>query len=167
FGLSRGEPPGQTPRYQDLPGLPVARAENHPVTQGVQRVVANHPAALRGQVGKPVLSFAPGEALCVEIEVGRGRLFALADPSVLINNMLELPENHAFAYNLVGALARPGGRLIVVTQEFAERGSPRLGSGDGGSDRGFTGATSALSDFNRFLKDLGTWMPTDSLLKFL
>src|SRR5262249_47658514 len=74
FGLARGQPPAQTPRYQDLSGrempeLPIAQAENHPLTQGVQRVVANHPAALHGQVGKPILSFGAGESLCVELEV--------------------------------------------------------------------------------------------------
>jgi hypothetical protein len=172
FGLARGQPPAQTPRYQDLSGrempeLPIAQAENHPLTQGVQRVVANHPAALHGQVGRPILTFGAGESLCVEIEVGRGRLYALSDPSVLINNMLELSENHAFAYNLVGGLARPGGRLIVVTQEFAERGVPKLAGGGSGGESGFAGTTNALGDFNHFLKDLSAWQPSDSLLRFL
>jgi len=165
FGLVRGEVPPQTPRYQELAWLPIATAENHPLAQGVQRVVANHPAALRGQVGKPVLSFGAGEALCVEIELGRGRLYALSDPSVLINNMLELSENHAFAYNLASALARPGGRLIVVTQEFAERGAPKLAGTT--SEHTLPNTTNALTDFNRFLKDLGTWQPTDALLRGL
>jgi hypothetical protein len=165
FGLARGEVPAQTPRYEELPGLPIATAENHPLTQGVQRVVANHPAALHGQVGRPVLSFGSGESLCVEIDIARGRLYALADPSVLINNMLELSENRAFAYNLVSALARPGGRLIVVTQEFAERGSPKLSIT--GAEHTLPSATGALSDFNRFLKDMGTWQPTDSFLRGL
>ena len=167
FGLARGQVPAQAPRYQDMPGLPIAMAENHPLTQGVQKVVANHPAALRGEVGKPVLSFGAGEALCVDIEVGRGRLIALGDPSVLINNMLELSENHAFAYNLVAQLVRPGGRLIVVTQEFVERGQPRLKLTTTDNSGSFGGTTNALTDFNRFLKDLGTWRPTASLLRWL
>jgi hypothetical protein len=93
-------------------------------------------------------------------------LYALSDPSVLIKNMLELSENHAFAYNLVSALARPGGRLIVVTQEFAERGTPRL-AGRSASESGVAGTTQALSDFNHFLKDFDTWHPPDLLLRFL
>ena len=167
FGLTRGEVPAQTPRYSDVPGLPIATAENHPVAQGVQKVVANHPAALRGQVGRPVLSFGGGNELCVDLEVGKGRLFALADPSVLINNMLELSENHAFAYNLVVALVRPGGRLIVVTQEFVERGEPKLKLHTTDNSGSFGGTTNALTDFNRFLKDLGNWQPTDSFLRWL
>ncbi|HJZ88709.1 MAG TPA: DUF4350 domain-containing protein [Polyangia bacterium] len=159
LGLSRGEPPPGE-RFQDRPALPLARAENHVLTQGVQKVVANHATAFLRRVGQPVLSFSADTALCVELSVGRGRLVALSDPSVLINNMLELPGNRAFAFNLIGFLARSGGRLVVVTQEFGQRGQPR-------SSAAVSSRADALSDFNDFLKDLGSWVPSEGVLRAL
>src|SRR5262249_38350334 len=99
---------------------------------------------------RPILSFRPGEALAVEIGIGRGRLYALADPSVLINNMLELAGNRAFAFRLVSALARPGGRLVVGAQEFTERGQLR-------DENGFSTPVDSLAGFNRFLGELTSY----------
>jgi hypothetical protein len=58
-----------------------------------------------------------------------GRLFAMGDPSVLINLMMRYPGNRAFAARLVEYLVgddswgRRGGSLYIVVNDFTQRGS--------------------------------------------
>lgn len=58
-----------------------------------------------------------------------GRLFAMGDPSVLINLMMRYPGNRAFAARLVDYLVGDdswgprGGNLYVVVNDFTQRGS--------------------------------------------
>ncbi|HVU01801.1 MAG TPA: DUF4350 domain-containing protein [Polyangiaceae bacterium] len=58
-----------------------------------------------------------------------GRLFAMGDPSALMNSMLRYPGNRALAGRLVEYLVgddtwgHRGGTLYVVTNDFSERGS--------------------------------------------
>jgi hypothetical protein len=62
--------------------------------------------------------------------VGSGRLVALGDPSMLINNMLEFHGNQTFAANLVRYLA-PHGRLWIATPSTEWTGHyGHVGSGD-------------------------------------
>src|SRR5207245_5836907 len=74
--------------------------------------------------------------------------------------MLELTGNRTFACHLVGFLARPGGRLVLVTQEFTERG------GAGGQNT-LPSHADSLSDFNKFLRDLSVWQPSETGLRVL
>jgi hypothetical protein len=111
-------------RYADNPALPLARARlSTELSQGVPALVANHPAFFSSPV-PPTYAFAPGAALVVEGRLGRGYFVALADPSVLINNMLEMEDDRAFARALVKRTCRAGERLHLYTQTFATRGDP-------------------------------------------
>jgi hypothetical protein len=85
------------PRDPAHPELPVARVGLlTALGRSTPRLVTNHPAAFE-TVLPATYALSPGQALVVEGRVGPGRFVALADPSVLINNMLELEPNGAFA----------------------------------------------------------------------
>jgi hypothetical protein len=158
FGISRAQPP-KARVAEGRDSLPIALGENHPLARGVSEVVANHATALSG-AGQPVASFQPGAALALELPLGRGSLVLCGDPSIFINNMLAFPGNHTFAQNLLGTLARPGGRLVVVSQEFAEQGTPR-------AHANHAREAGSLHDFNDFLHDLASWVPEDAALRTL
>lgn len=104
----------------------------HPVVAEVDRLVTNHPTGLIHPDLSTVLKIrAAGEADCalaVAGQVGKGRLFAMGDPSALINLMLRYRGNRAFAVGLVRYLvdddswgARQG-KLIIVSNRFDESG---------------------------------------------
>jgi hypothetical protein len=86
----------------------------HPLASDVLALVTNHPRALHHAALDAIFGFdeQPG-ALVLAGAVGRGRLVAIGDSSVLINNMLEFSGNRAFARNLVRYLAQ-GGRLWIA-----------------------------------------------------
>ena len=86
-------------------------------------LVANHPAFFSAAT-PATYSFSPGAALVVEGRLGKGYFVAIADPSVLINNMLDIDENLAFARALVKRTCKPGDRIHLVTQSFVARGEP-------------------------------------------
>lgn len=105
----------------------------HPITQGVESVVTNHPTALTHPNLTPVLTIAargePDATLAVTgIIVNRGRLFAMGDPSAFINLMLRYPGNRKFAEGLLSYLVEPdswgerGGKLYFVSNRFQQRG---------------------------------------------
>ncbi|MCC6746581.1 MAG: DUF4350 domain-containing protein [Deltaproteobacteria bacterium] len=91
-----------------LPG-PVS----HSLTRGVESVVANHPAYFVSRL-PTLLGFGAAQQLLVAGEVGRGRIVALSDPSVLINAMLEFPGNLRLAENLVDHLLEGRVERLVV-----------------------------------------------------
>lgn len=106
----------------------------HPVVAEVDQLVTNHPTALQHPSLTPVLEIPalgePPAALAVTgIIMKRGRLFAMGDPSVLINLMLRYPGNRAFASGLVDYLVadddwgKRGGNLYVVVNRFEQQGS--------------------------------------------
>lgn len=104
----------------------------HPIVAGVDRVITNHPTALRTEAGiqlTPVLHIEaedePDALLAVIGVIGNaarcgladgarpsnshplqhcGRLLAMGDPSVVINLMLRYPGNRAFAEGLIAYL---------------------------------------------------------------
>jgi hypothetical protein len=87
----------------------------HPLSENVQALVTNHPQALQHDELEAIFSLGgPRDAVVLSGAVGKGRLVAISDSSVLINNMLELRGNRSFARNLVRYLA-PNGRLWVAT----------------------------------------------------
>lgn len=111
----------------------------HPAVANVDRVVTNHPTALTNPNLTPVLVIPalgePDATLAVTgVIAGRGRLFAMADPSVLINSMLRYPGNRAFAQGLVEYLVEDdswgtrGGTLYLLTNRFDQAG--RFGRSD-------------------------------------
>src|SRR5690606_38491163 len=135
FQIGRGPP--STERALKLRGnaaLLVARpVGSHRLTTGVPALVANHPAIVYHRSLEPIFELTAGEALVLAGAVGPGRLVVLSDPSVLIDNMLELRGNRTFAENAIDYLddAR-GGRLFVVgprarlAGRFGEPGADRL-----------------------------------------
>jgi hypothetical protein len=68
-------------------------------------------------------------ALAVAGQVGKGRLFAMGDPSAVINMMLRYPGNRSFARGLVRYLVDDDswgtrqGKLVIVSNRFVEKGA--------------------------------------------
>ncbi len=144
FQIQRVEAPRQpAERLRDNPDLAIAvpavelvagqEQNRHPVVVGVDRVVTNHPTALvhpnLTQVLKIPALGEPDATLAVTGIIAKsGRLFAMGDPSVVINEMLRYPGNRGFANGLIKYLvendagASRGGKLYIVTNEFGQRG---------------------------------------------
>jgi hypothetical protein len=106
----------------------------HPVVASVDRLVTNHATALLHPNLTPVLKVPalgePDATLAVTgIIVNRGRLFAMGDPSALINLMLRYPGNRRFASGLVeylvenDAWGERGGKLYLVSNRFRQTGN--------------------------------------------
>ncbi|WP_437331308.1 DUF4350 domain-containing protein [Sorangium sp. So ce394] len=125
----------------------------HPVVSHVDRLVTNHATGLRHPNLSPVLRIRalsePDVIVAVAGQVGKGRLFAMGDPSALMNMMLRYPGNRAFASGLTRYLvdedgAQPHkGRLYIVANRFDEESS-------------FGGETSLRKDFDAQLKALAS-----------
>jgi len=107
----------------------------HPTVENVERLVTNHPTGLKHPKMGPVLKIRGIDEPDVMLALaGRldeyplGKLFAMGDPSALINQMLRYPGNRAFATGLIRYLAPdPGGantrgRLLVLANDFTETG---------------------------------------------
>ena len=144
--------------------LPVAA--DHPLAAGVGGLTANHPSvwnATRGATS--VFGFKNEDSLVAAATAEDGRLVALADPSVLINRMLEFDGNLAFAINTLRWLSRPGEsqRLVILAGDLSLLGSPSRLLGDG--ERG--GVVGLLGDFNRWLLGLNDYLLTDGGMRVL
>ncbi len=145
FGITRGLPADPPRTIRGNPSLPVATAVGrHPLTEGVTTAVANHASALRHPELTPLLAFDDEgrDGLLLTGAVERGRLVALADSSVLINNMLEFDGNRRLAANLLEYLGAEGdGRVILVTP-----GVPVVGRFGGAPGAPLDRLRDALSD---------------------
>ena len=119
------------PAVQQVAGQEQGR---HPIVADVQQLITNHPTGLTHPDLTPVLTIPavgePNTTLAVTgIIAGKGRLFVMGDPSVLINLMLRYPGNRAFAEGLVGYLIADdswgdrGGNLYLVANAFRQRGT--------------------------------------------
>lgn len=105
----------------------------HPVVSDVQRLVLNHPTGLRHPNLSPVMKIRaigePDVIVAVAGQVGKGRLFAMSDPSALTNQMLRYPGNRAFVKGLAKYLVdddgqiKRRGRLWIVANRFDEEGT--------------------------------------------
>jgi hypothetical protein len=128
--------PSPDDAYQRNPSLPIARAQRKDALgAATSTLVANHPSSFLAEGVPPTFAFAGGEALVLELHFGGdAALVAIADPSLLINDMLELDGNRAFAGALLDWSCRqPGDRVRLYTQAFVQRGEPALkllGGGD-------------------------------------
>src|SRR6186713_1903534 len=138
------------PSVQVVAGIEQGR---HPIVADVDRVITNHPTALAHPDLTPVLKIQavgePDATVAVTGIINRGRLFAMGDPSALINLMLRYPGNRAFAKSLVRYLVEKdewgerGGKLYLVVNDFRQRG--HFG--------GVSGVTRELRDALDALKD--------------
>lgn len=153
FRIVRG-PPNRVdaPRLRGNDELLVATpSTEHPLTRGVVALVTNHPQIVAHPDLDPIFAFrsergGAREAVVLAGAVGAGRLIAIADPSVLINNMLEFGGNRRFARNLLRYLHGEGeGRVIVVPP----RGMIRGRFGEPGSDRPLHGLRAVLERLAR------------------
>jgi hypothetical protein len=119
-----GALPPDVPRYRQHPHLPIARSVlGTELGRTAREIVANHPARFESALPF-TYGFSPTEGLVVEGQVGTGYFVALSDPSVLINNMLEIEGNRAFAEGLVRRMCQPGDRVLLFSHGFTVRGEP-------------------------------------------
>ena len=161
FQIHRVEAPRSPAQsLRDNPSLAIAvpaveqvagqEQNRHPVVAGVDRVVTNHPTALvhpnLTQVLKIPALGEPDATLAVTGIIAKsGRLFAMGDPSVVINEMLRYPGNRAFAGGLLKYLVENdagvsrGGKLYILANDFSQKGHF-------GGSRGALGELSNLSD---------------------
>ncbi len=108
----------------------------HTTVEDVDRVVTNHPMGLSNPQLTPVLKIrsidGPDVVLALAGNFGKpakGKLFAMGDPSVVINQMMRYPGNRAFAMGLIRYLAQGSdgesrqGRLIILTNRISEAGT--------------------------------------------
>lgn len=121
FGMRRGATTSRPPALRGNPELLVAAPRpGHPLATGVSGLISNHPQALLHDELRPVFAFSDDEALVLTGAVERGRLVAIGDPSVLINNMLEFRGNRRFAENLLHYLATDEGRRVILATPETE-----------------------------------------------
>jgi hypothetical protein len=146
--------------HEDNLALPVARAlaPGHPLAAGVSELTTNHPALFTTVDGPtPVFGFGAGEVVVVAGELGTGRFVALADPSVLINRMLELEGNLEFAGNLLRYLGAR--RVVIVTGGSGLAGRPSRPLD------GETGIAAGLRQLNAFLTGLSDYYMASSAMR--
>lgn len=144
FHIERASPPSRPAQaLRNRPALAIAEpvidvvagrsTGPHPVVASVQKLVTNHPTGLLHPNLSPVLHIRsvgePDVVIAVAGQVGKGRLFAMSDPSALMNQMLRYPGNRGFAVGLVrylvdddGPMLRKG-RLFIVANKFDEHGA--------------------------------------------
>lgn len=116
YQVERVEAPKGGPALRQDPRLLLAypRSE-HPLADGVKLLLTNEASALRHPELKPVFVFGHSrEALVLAGAVGAGRLVAIGDSSLLINQLMALPSHRRFARNLLEYLQRSTGRIWLV-----------------------------------------------------
>lgn len=122
FGMGLHDPgPAITTTLRDNAALPIAvPLAAHALVDGVDALVTNHPQVLFHPSLTPVFGLSrsggnPG-AIVLSGAVGSGRLIAISDSSVLINNMLQFEGNRRFAHNLLRFLRGPTlrGRVLLA-----------------------------------------------------
>lgn len=155
---------------RNRPGLAIAlpavqsvagqEQNRHPVVMRVERLVTNHPTALTHPNLTPVLVIPalgePDAVIAVTgIIAGRGRLFAMSDPSAVMNLMLRYPGNRAFAAGLVDYLVEDdtwgarGGKLYILSNRFSQTGRfARPGGVAGDLTEAADGAAEALRSWH-------------------
>jgi hypothetical protein len=116
------------------PALAIAeRGTEHPAVREVSRLVTNHATGLEDpDLASVLVVHGDGEddvALALAANVGRGRMLAIGDASVLINAMLRYPGNRSLALGIVrfavadDSRGARGGKLYVLTNDFETTGS--------------------------------------------
>jgi hypothetical protein len=128
----------------DNPALPVVTARGrHPLLDGVQRVVANHPSVINN-VGGPVLAFDAGGGLVYDMNLGDGKVIVASDASLFINQMLGEADNEVLLANALRYICndQPTCQPILLTREFEQVGA----YSDSPFDIGDVGSFDAFND---------------------
>jgi hypothetical protein len=129
FGMTLSAPPPDAqPVLRHNPNLLLATPLlGHALADGVPALVTNHPQVLRHHALTPVFALlGRQDAIVLSGAVGDGRLIAISDASLFINNMLEFSGNRAFARNLLRFLRGAGGsRLFIADSETHWQGGLR------------------------------------------
>jgi hypothetical protein len=155
-------------RYQnDQLWAPIANARgDHPVASEVGDVVTNHPAAFMHIEGATsVVAFDEGHVV-VAGERGNGRFIAVADPSILINRMLQsFPGNVLLAANMLRWLDRGGKarRVVLLRGDVPMYGEPREFIDD--ARAGELGRS--IAELNFWLSERRAWLLTPTAMKVL
>lgn len=144
--------------YNNRSFAPIAtpKSKGHPLANNVEELTTNEPAVYTSVEGHTtVFGFEGDMGLVVAGELGRGRFVAIADPSVLINRMLQFKGNMQFAINLLNYFRdddKGAGRLVILHSGFTMTGEPPVPKG---------GSVSSLLDqFNRWLLDRNDYLLT-------
>ena len=120
-----GKMPAGTRLYRSNAELPVATPQRSTALgRAATEIAANH-AAWFSSALPPTYAFTAGAGLVIEGTFGRGRFVAISDPSIFINNMLEITGNRDFLARLVIEVCRPQrDRLLVIYGPFSQIGKP-------------------------------------------
>jgi hypothetical protein len=99
--------------------LLASRQTTHPLSQSASDLVTNHPQVLGHRQLDPIYALGRGRnAIVLTGAVGNGRLVAISDASLFINNMLLFEGNRGFARDLLAYLTGSGrGRLYLVASD--------------------------------------------------
>lgn len=118
-------PSGDVPALRNNRALLIAYpASEHPLVDGIDLLLTNGASALHHRELKPVFTFGHTDsALVLAGAVGGGRLVAVGDGSLLINQLMALPAHQRFAKNLLGYLKRPSGRVFLIDAHTHLEGS--------------------------------------------
>ncbi len=101
FGLERNMPTLGGDSFDENDALPYLHPVGvHRLSEGARTIVANHPAAWRGE-GLPVYGFEEDAGLVYDMSLGEGRAVFVADPSLFINLMLPIEDNAQLASNIL------------------------------------------------------------------
>lgn len=168
--LARLEIQRMIPEYRNLPhdtyvndnpSLPLVRSRGrHPLLEGVEAVMANHPSVV-SNVGGAILTYDGGGGLVYDMNLGEGKAIVVGDSSMFINHMLGEADNEAFAANALRYICRdaPGCRPILVTRRFEQRGSY--------DDTGLDIDVGSLDELNEAIDELVASLPSGELLYWL
>jgi hypothetical protein len=168
LGLLRAETiaPTASKYYDGRAYAPIATARGgHPLAEGVDELVTNHPAALTRVDGATTIAAFDDGAVVVAGERGSGKFVAIADPSIFINKMLMFRGNIALATNLLRYLDR-GGRarhVVLLRGDVPMYGDPRPFIDD--VRAGPLGRS--IADLNLWLSERRSWLLTPAAMKGL
>lgn len=159
--------PNATNYHDNQTFAPIAApVVKHPLTSGVSELTTNHPAAIANLEGmESVFAFEDGSSLVAVGTIGSGQYVTLADPSVLINGMLQFEDNLQFAFNLISYLRRDNSdRIVVLTGQVNFAGRPR-NHFDDGTWRGQV--SGIVTDFDGWLDELNQYLLTATSLRIV
>ena len=135
FGIARVPMPSRPAEtLRGNPQLAIAEpASNHPVVQGVGKVVTNHATGVRHPDLSAVLKVRalgePDVLLAEAGAVGQGRFLAIGDASVVMNAMLRYPGNRGLSRGILhyatddDTWGKRGGRVFIAIGDFEQTGA--------------------------------------------